>query len=80
MALKSIAKVLNEKAARQPNVFLSSSSSSSDGLVQICMTFTMVFAQNSSIFPLSSAPAHRREPGLVNDSSANTVYIYCGSL
>jgi len=31
----------------------------SDGLVQICVTFTMVFRQNSSMhFPLSSAPAH----------------------
>ena len=45
MALKSIAKVPNQKVARQPKCF-----SSSDGLVQICMTFTMVFTQNSSVF------------------------------
>ena len=45
VALKSIAKVPNQKVARQPKCF-----SSSDGLVQICMTFTMVFTQNSSVF------------------------------
>jgi len=51
MALKSIAKVLNQKVARQPksssSSSTSSSSSSSDGLVQICVIFMMVFTQNS---------------------------------
>ena len=50
MALKTIAKVPNQKVARRPKCFLSSSSSSSDGLVQICVTLSRWFSHKTAAF------------------------------
>jgi len=40
-------------------------SSSSHGLVQICVTLSRWFSHKTAAFPLSSAPAYRFFPGLI---------------
>jgi len=50
VALKSIAKVPNQKVARWPKSFSSSSSSSADGLFQICMTLSRWFSHKTAAF------------------------------
>jgi len=70
---KSITKVPNQKVARRPKCCCCSSSSS-DGLVQICVSFTMVFAQKKQHFSLSSAPAHRYFPGLKSRGAIRTAH------
>ena len=50
VALKSIAKVPNHKVTRRPKCFSSSSSSSSDELVQICVTLSRWFSHKTAAF------------------------------
>ena len=52
---KPVTKVPHQKS---PNFSFLQTPNSSDGLVQLADSLTMVFAQNSSIFPLSSARPH----------------------
>jgi len=55
--------------------FLSSfSSSSSDGLLQICVTPSQWFSHKTAAFSLSNAPAHRFFPGLKSHEVIRTAH------
>jgi len=68
-------KVLNQKVARRPKCF--SSSSSSDWLVQNCVTLTMVFAQNSSILQQAVQDCWIRNTVVSMESSWHPLLTQC---
>ena len=71
VALKSIAKVPNEKVARRPKCFLSSSS---DGLVQICMTLSWWFSHKTAAFFTEQCTIAFFFPGLKSHEVIRTTH------